>query len=723
MQIWSAEIKELESLHTSIKGKFPELEKELERLVKADDENMVLLYSRRCLEVMITDLCECELKRPRGTEPLKSIIDRLNKEKKVPSNIITSMHGLNDLSTYGTHPKEFDPEQVKPVLSNLAIIIKWYVKYKDALTISKEKPEKAETETKEPVLLRAGIKIQKKRLIVLLSGTILALVIVIVVLAVFNVFGNWKETEEQEKAIAVLPFKNDSPEQERMYFINGTMEAILDNLCKIKDLRVPGRTSVEQYRDNPKPIPTIAKELNVSYILEGSGHRDGNNVRLFVQLLDGKKDKHLWSKTYDANIEDIFSMQSEIAQFIAEEIKAIITPEEKQLIEKKPTSSLTAYDFFQRGREEYWKYYFMNDREGFTKAKDLYKEALKYDSTFAQAYTGLAFVYYDEHHDQEFFKESFLDSVMILSDIALSYNDQLSDAYTIKAYYYGEKGNIEQAIKELDKAVKFNPNDWFAYACRGYVYQVISFIKSIENYQKAISLNHGSQLPYLLRSIGDMYLNAGFPEKARNYYREAISLDKDSVNYFINLAGLELNAGNAENGIVYENEASKLDSTYIPRLEWYSITGKHQEAYTIAKKLIDYYNTSGTLELGKSHRIGYSFYKVGNTKEAEYYFKQQINYCEESIKLGRQYAKLKWAYYDLAGVHAFLGDKEKVYQYLDEFNTLNFYPLWLISLAKNDPLFDSIRNEERFQKIFQNMEARYQAEHERVKKWLEEQGP
>jgi tetratricopeptide (TPR) repeat protein len=130
MQIWSAEIKELESLNTSLEGRFPELEKELERLVKADDDNMVLLYSRRCLEVIITDLCEHELKRPRKTEPLKGIIDKLLHEEKVPGHIITSMHGLNDLSNYGTHPKEFEPEQVKPVLNNLTTIIKWFVKYK-----------------------------------------------------------------------------------------------------------------------------------------------------------------------------------------------------------------------------------------------------------------------------------------------------------------------------------------------------------------------------------------------------------------------------------------------------------------------------------------------------------------------------------------------------------------------------------------------------------------
>jgi hypothetical protein len=104
MTIWSSEIKELEKLFESLKGHFPDLEKELEQLIKTEDSNVVLLYSRRCLEVIITDLCECELKRPRKTEPLKGIIDKLNQEEKVPSHIIASMQSLNSLSTFGTHP-------------------------------------------------------------------------------------------------------------------------------------------------------------------------------------------------------------------------------------------------------------------------------------------------------------------------------------------------------------------------------------------------------------------------------------------------------------------------------------------------------------------------------------------------------------------------------------------------------------------------------------------
>src|SRR5512136_2482783 len=164
MPIWSAEIKELEKLHESLKDHLPDLAKELERLVKADDENMILLYSRRCLEVIITDLCECELKRPRKTEPLQGIIDKLLKEEKVPSHIIASMHGLNELSTYGTHPKDFDPEQLKPVLVNLDIILKWFLKYKNIVTVDKTEVEEEKVRMKEDQLEEAK-KVERREVL------------------------------------------------------------------------------------------------------------------------------------------------------------------------------------------------------------------------------------------------------------------------------------------------------------------------------------------------------------------------------------------------------------------------------------------------------------------------------------------------------------------------------------------------------------------------------
>jgi len=632
------------------------------------------------------------------------------------------MDHLNSLSTYGTHPKEFDPEQVKPVLSNLAIIIKWYIKYKDTPTISKEKPEESKPEKKQPVETRASIKTQKRRLIVLFSGTILALVIVIVVLVVFNVIGSKKKTRELEKSIAVLPFKNDSPEQERMYFINGTMEAILNNLCKIKDLRVPGRTSVEQYRDNPKPIPTIAKELNVSYILEGSGHRDGNNVRLFVQLLDGKKDKHLWSKTYDTKIEDIFSMQSEIAQFIAEEIKAIITPEEKQLIEKIPTADLTAYDLYLTAnnyREDFSK---TRNLDSYQKAVSLYLASIDIDSAFARAYTGLAFAYWERYYWESYFQENFMDSCLVLANIGLSLDKQLDEAYFIKGRYYEVNGQIEEALENYDKTLKINPNYYAAYEKKGWVLTSIKndYVNGIDNFNNALNRIHGKERSLLLRNLAFAYKDIGFFDKARYYYNEAFTLDSNKAANFSHLYILAAVEEKLDEALEIERKHQEIDSTYIPQ----SIIDyvDKDEAYNIAIRIIDYYKKSGEPNLQTSHRVGFALWRVGKIKEARKYLDQQIKYSEESIQLKRDIAHWKAAYYDLAITYAFLGNKEKAYQYLDELNKGNTCQIRWVTFLKYDPPLASIRSEERFKKILQNYEAKYQAEHERVKKWLEEQG-
>ena len=188
MSIWSNEIKELESLHNSFHGLYPKLDKELEKLIKADDENMVLVYCRRCLEVIITDLSERELIRPRGTEPLKGIIDKLNKEKKVPDNIIVSMQNLNSLSTFGSHPKDFDPRQVKPVLLDLTTVLEWYLKdVQDKGSVIGESGASQE-KRKEPAALIRGRSKPGKR-ILMVTGVLLAAAIIIVSLIVFNYIG------------------------------------------------------------------------------------------------------------------------------------------------------------------------------------------------------------------------------------------------------------------------------------------------------------------------------------------------------------------------------------------------------------------------------------------------------------------------------------------------------------------------------------------------------
>jgi len=727
MPIWSAEIKELEKLYESIKGQLPDLEKELGRLVKADDENMILLYSRRCLEVIITDLCECELKRPRKTEPLKGIIDKLHKEEKVPSHIITSMHGLNELSTYGAHPKDFDPEQVKPVLNNLDIIIKWYLRYKES---GKGKTAKSVEVIIQDIKVAEEAKknttIPKKNLIGIVPGLILVIAIVVAFLLITKIIGGRKLAKGHEKSIAVLPFKLLSDEPDQQYLADGMMDAITLHLSKIKDLHVMSRTSVEQYRGTTKTTRTIGQELDVAYLLEGSFQKYGDDTKLIVQLIKASEESHAWANEYKNKWRDVFALQSDVAKEIASELNAVISPQEKQLIEKTPTTNLTAYDFFQRGREEHMEYMSGGTREALESAEDLYHKALEYDSKFAQAYTGLAIVYWNKHYWSDYFSENFLDSALILADIALTYDDQLSEAYSIKGVCYYQIGKYDKAFGELDKALKFNPNDWMAYFFNGNPYSNIDLVKSIDNYNKAISLNRGTTLPAMLQRISWIYNSAGFIEEFENCNQEALELNGDSASYFSALSGAANHRGNYKKAIEYAAKAYALnpDRTYDLWLMGYNnmMLGQYEESMKYYKKYVEKQKDLSYFSLNGTHRIGFVYWENGYKKEAESYFDMQIKYSNDEIKLERGSALTFFQYYDLAGIYAFRGEREKAYENLRIFNQRQWMPLNLVRLIKDDPLFNSIRNEPEFQQIVRDVEAKYQAEHERVRKWLEEQG-
>ncbi|MCK4989545.1 MAG: tetratricopeptide repeat protein, partial [Bacteroidales bacterium] len=552
--------------------------------------------------------------------------------------------------------------------------------------------------------------------------------VVIVALIVLNVIPRTKRVLEKEildKSIAVLPFINDSEDIGNEHIINGIMEEILINLQSIKELRVPARTSVEQYRNNPKPVPEIASELNVAYIVEGSGQRYGKKIRLRVQLVEGATDKHIWADSYDEEInepEDIFRIQSQIAESIAAELEAIITPEEKLLIEKIPTTNLTAHDFYQRGKEEHWKYWSDNDNiEALERAEVLYHDALEYDPAFAKAYSGLARVYWDKHYWETYFSGNFLDSVLILADVALSFDDQLAEAYTIRGDYFNEKGFTEQSIKEYDKAIKFNPNDWKAYNGKGilYLFSIGDHVRAIDNFQKAVNLNRGSELPFLLGSLGMAYRSIGFIEISKDYNHEALKLSGDSIEYYRNLSYEEIITGNYMKAIEYAEKLDKIDSNDVLNLSIlgfiYVFLGQHEEALELYKRYIEIAEIGQGFSLFDMHRIGWAYWQNGYKEEAEYYFKEQIDYCNRMNELGRESSETLRTFYDLAAVYAFMGEKEKAYENLRIHNQRQQYSLGHFTRIKNDPLFENIRDEPEFQQILHDVEAKFQAEHERVR--------
>jgi tetratricopeptide (TPR) repeat protein len=402
MTIWAGEIKELDKLFESFKGQLPDIVKELEQLIRTEDANVVMLYSRRCLEVIVTDLCECELNRPRKTEPLKGIIDKLHSEEKVPSHIITSMHSLNSMSTYGTHPKDFDPEQVKPVLNNLAIIIKWYLKYKDFKIVSKintEKEEKQITNTKHSVLTKRK----------LLFGVITIGVISVIVLAYPKVFKSAKTKVERDPngkiSIAVNTFNNLTGDTTLNYWGLGIQELLINNLGNSDELSVQNsQTIYEVYESmgqtkNASVIPSLSREaaikLKAGAYITGSYQKTGNKIIMLVKLIDTQNDEVLWTSKIDgspdsnyADLTDSLSLQ--VKNFL--EIKSL---KQKTSLEFREafSNSPEAYRIYVKGMNS-----FMN--ADYISAIQSYKEALEIDSTFTLAAFYIANAYNSLGGDQ-----------------------------------------------------------------------------------------------------------------------------------------------------------------------------------------------------------------------------------------------------------------------------------------------------------------------------------
>ena len=554
--------------------------------------------------------------------------------------------------------------------------------------------------------------------------------VIIAGLVILNVVPRSTGTEKEiilEKSIAVIPFIDDSPNKDNEHIINGIMDDLLINLQSIKELRVPGRTSTEQYRNNPKPIPEIASELGVNYIVEGSGQKYGNHYTLRVQLIEGATGMHIWGDKFEQDIEsveDIVNFISEISSSIAEELETIISPEEKQLIERVPTTSLTALEFYQKAVEEHRKHWLKwNDMEAVERAEDLYHLALEYDPTFAQAYEGLANVYWHKHYG-DVLSENYLDSMLILLNIALSYDDQLASAYVKRGDYYRVNNDKEQAIKEYDKALKINPNDWVVYLNSISMYDDVAI--KIEYLLKAALLHRGYYLSRLYRGIA-IHLSAFNKEKSHYYLDEALKLDNDSADHFRSLALIADRSGNLEKAVEFGEESYAFDSTdygimYLLGVN-YCFLGHKEKSLEYFKK----YEVLKTLkkadprnvDIRDEFRIGYTYKVNGFNEEAEYHINDGLKLYKELLALNRISHQDYRTIYGYAAVHAFLGEREKAYEYLSLFNQKQRMPIRMIKDINYDPMFDSLRVDPKFLQIVHNMEAKYKAEHERVRNWLE----
>ena len=568
----------------------------------------------------------------------------------------------------------------------------------------------------------------KKRTVLLLS-VFLILATVTILFFIFNPFN--KEEITLEKSIAVLPFIDDSPDEGNTYIINGLREEILNKIEKIKDFKVVSRTTSENYRDSKKSVHEIAEELQVNYILEGSGQKIGNRIKITLQLIETETDKHLWSHPYMKEVgeDKIFELQEDVAFAVAAELKTILSQEEKEQIIKKPTENLAAYDYYLKGSELLLKgeSLVLGGKDGtdiLTEAIMYFEKALDHDKQFALAYAELARAYFF----LEFPKAEKQYSLMInnAADKAMLYDPQLEMSFIAKALYYFNVGEMELVVSYLNKALQYNPNSGTATSYLSYVYSTFmpDTEQFLENALRAVKLkiqannNNAKSQDFMLLCAA--FRQAGFFDEAEIYIKKSLDINPDNISALIEKSQLFAEIeGDYQQSLetlleIFNNGYRNTELIRLIGVTYYYLKD-YDKAYkyaTILDKNIESLAIGGnTLQGG---RVGILLSKMGMNKEAEEYFSKYMDYA----KTTKNFYKSR----HLAAIYSYRNDTENALEQMKIFSEQENYPHWVVRSFKDDPLFDNIRNLPEFKEILSEIETKFWANHERIKASLEEKG-
>jgi TolB-like protein/cytochrome c-type biogenesis protein CcmH/NrfG len=266
-------------------------------------------------------------------------------------------------------------------------------------------------------------------------------------------------TAVPEKSIAVLPFENLSDEKENAFFANGVHDEILTNLAKVADLKVISRTSVMSFRDTKRNLREIAQALGVAHIVEGSVQRAVDRVRVSAQLIDARTDTHLWAERYDRELADVFAIQSEIAQKIAAQLKAALSPKEHEAINARPTADIAAYDLYLRAKESYRRA-FAGDWDAIQKEVTLLDEAVTRDPAFVPALCLLARAHLEAYWFHFDHTPARLERASKALEAAARLQPDSGEVHLSRAvfHYWGSR-NYVPALAELALASRSLPND------------------------------------------------------------------------------------------------------------------------------------------------------------------------------------------------------------------------------------------------------------------------
>jgi TolB-like protein/DNA-binding winged helix-turn-helix (wHTH) protein/tetratricopeptide (TPR) repeat protein len=500
-----------------------------------------------------------------------------------------------------------------------------------------------------------------------LRGWPLWLAIAGALLAVALTAWGWRELRRRNvsagsapliRSLAVLPLENLSGDASQEYFADGLTDALITDLAQIGALRVISRTSVMRYKGMRRSLPDVARELGVDGIVEGTVVRSNSRVRITSQLIYAPADQHLWARSYERDIGDVVTLQSEVAQAIAGEVRATVTPEEHSHLTKRPTESSEAYQLYLQGR------YFWNQRtpRGTKKSIEFFQQAVEKDPNFALAYAGLADAYNFGNILRVSSPKENSPKAKAAATRALVLDPQLAEAHAAlglaKSHY---DFDFPGAQKEFLRAIELNPNyaNAHLFYAGGYLTPMGRHEEAIAEMKKALELDPFS-LP-LNNIMGSTYLWAGDYQKSLQQFLHTINLDPAFPLAHFYFAGLLAEVGRYEEAID-EKQQGQLLTGVSP-----------EEAYE---------------EAAEFHRA----FKKGGPRG---YWRKNL---EATLKAQKKGGTGYFAAVDVAGAYARIGNKESAFRWLEK-----AYEERSITLLRWLPDFKTLHGDPRFADLLTRM--------------------
>jgi serine/threonine protein kinase/Flp pilus assembly protein TadD len=474
----------------------------------------------------------------------------------------------------------------------------------------------------------------------------IAAVLLLIVAALLYLFMSpSRSISANSKTIAVLPFVNMSGDPQDEYFSDGIMEDILTQLSKIADLNVISRTTMTQYKGTKKPLKEIGRELNAGVVLEGSVRHSGNRIRIASQLIDAETDRHVWAESYDREMQDVFAIQSDVAQEIASSLQARLSPAEKERIEKKQTDNTEAYQFYLKGR------YYWNKRrtDDIKTAIGYFNQAIEKDPNYALAHAGLASAIVIQNEYSRLQPNDILPNAKAAATRALELDPTLGEPHAVLGFIESTfEYDWSGAENEFKRAIELSPSNLTAHQWYG-------------NY---------------FRTLGKF-------DRAREEIHRAEELDPLSLTVNVNVAITSYYMREYDKAIEQLKKTIAFDPSFPPAHE---VLGY---AYAVNEKLTDaiaeFQNVRslvGNSQVGLSG-LGYAYARAGMKHEALKVLNELLRRSNEGYALSG----------DVAIVYCGLGDREKTFEWLEKaYQERNF----LLTRVKVSPLWDDLRSDPRF---------------------------